>query len=389
MREIVLLARQGFRLLTQRGRRVLLVYLVALIALATLDGIALFLISKLFSANLGSAESETASSSNITMLVLIICLFVSKSALSTFSAWLSVKELSKQEVELGQKRLQQLRKASLETRLELNETDFFTLIDRAPNSLVQAFLMSVVNVCAELITGLVILGVVLAIQPTTAVVALSYFALIAFVQHRFLSSAQTRAGQTILMSVNSTYELLADYFHLNKLLQISESKTFDSALRKKRLEIALARARQTFIASLPRHFMESMLALGFVVVSVITWWVEGESAVVPALVIFAAAGFRLLPIVNSIQALVLTVFGSAPLARHALTPITAGAQNYSQISISSPTDPSSVMEVVGVDFTYPSGKDSVLKDINLVFKDGLQYAIVGPSGSGKTTVLAC
>jgi len=387
MREIASLARQGFRQLTQRGRRVLLFYFISLVALASLDGIALFLVSKLFTANSTSQDLETVTNSNITMLVAIIFLFISRSSLSTVSSWLSLKELAKQEVEIGQKRLQALHEAPLETRLELNETDFFTAIDRAPASLVQGFLMSVVNVCAQFITGLTILGVVLAIQPTTAVVSFTYFVLIALAQHRFLSATQARAGQTVITSVNGTYELLADYFHLNKLLQISESKTFKSVLRKQRSELALARARLTFIAALPSHFMESMLALGFVVVAGFTWWLEGEAAVVPALVIFAAAGFRLLPIVNRIQGLVLAAVGNAPLARQTLTRIPAGLQNYSQISIIGPTDSGDVMEVIGVDFTYPSGNASVLKGINLAFKEGLQYAIVGPSGSGKTTLI--
>ena len=387
MREIASLARLGFRQLTQRGRRVLLAYLMALITLASLDGIALFLVSKLFNANSTGQELDTTSNSNVKILILIVFLFISRSALSTVSSWLSLKELAKQEVEIGQKRLRELQDSPLETRLELNESDFFTAIDRAPSSLIQGFLMSVVNICVQFITGLVILGVVLVIQPTTAIVAFTYFVLIAIVQHRFLSATQARAGHTILKSVNSTYELLADYFHLNKLLQISVSKTFDSALRTRRSELAVARARQVFISSLPSHFMESMLAFGFVVVAGFTWWLEGESSVVPALVIFAAAGFRLLPLVNRIQNLLLSAVGSAPLARMTLTKIPEASQNYSQMSLFSPTNSDNVMEVVGVDFTYPSGDTAVLKGVNLDFKEGLQYAIVGPSGSGKTTLI--
>ena len=387
MRDLHFLARQGFRQLTQRGRSVLIAYFMALIVLASLDGIALFLISELLTSNSTNQDIENATNSNIFMLVTVIILFISRSVLSTLSSWLSLKELSNQEVELGQKRLKQLNEAPLETRLELSETDIFTAIDRAPSSLVQAFLVSVVNVCAEFITGLVIIGVVLAIQPTTAIVSFMYFVLIAVVQHRLLSSAQTRAGQTIFMSVNDTYELLADYFHLNKLLQVNESKTFEGALRKKRSETAIARARQTFIASLPRHFMESMLAFGFVVVSGFTWWLEGEAAIVPAIVIFAAAGFRLLPIVNRIQGLMLTAIGSLPLAKQAMTMIPAGVQRYSQASKINPIHSSDVIQVVGVSYTYPSGDAPVLNDVNLAFKEGLQYAIVGPSGSGKTTLI--
>jgi len=387
MRELISLTRQGFRQLTQRGRRVLFGYVIALTGIAALDGFALFLVSKLLTPELVSKSSDIATNPNPRLLVAVVVLFVLRSVLSTLFAWVSLKEFAEQEVEIGQKRLKALHEAPLETRLELNETDFFTAIDRAPTTLVQGFLIPIVNICAESITGLVILGVVLAIQPMTAIVAFTYFVLIAIVQHKFLSTTQTRTGQVIFTNGNGTYELLADYFHMNKLLQISESKTFESSLRKQRSELALAKAKQSFTVSLPRYFMESMLALGFLVISGATWLLVGEAAVVPALAIFAVAGFRLLPIVNRIQGLALSVIGSVPLARHALTPITAGAQNYSQISINGPADSRDVMEVIGVDFTYPSGTAPVLTGVNLVFREGLQYAIVGPSGSGKTTLI--
>ena len=82
-----------------------------------------------------------------------------------------------------------------------------------------------------------------------------------------------------------------------------------------------------------------------------------------------------------------TAVGAVPLASQALTEICAGSKNHPQVHVSGPTDSDIAMELIGVDFTYPSGNSPVLKDINLAFKQGLQYAIVGPSGSGKTTLI--
>ena len=387
MRDLALITRQGLQSLTSKGRRVILGYLVTLIALASLDVFALYFVSQLFTSESIDTFSENSVESSAMLLIAIVALFVLRSVLSIISSWVSLNELSKQEVEIGQKRLKALHQAPLEMRLDLNESDFFTDIDRAPAGLVQNFLVSAVNICAEAVTGLVILGVVLAVQPTTAIVAFLYFISIAMIQHKFLSSAQARAGETIFRNGNSTYELLADYFHMNKLLEISESKSFESTLRKQRSELALARARQSFINSLPRYFMESMLAFGFLVVSGITWLLEGEKSVVPALAIFAAAGFRLLPIVNRIQGLVFNAIGYIPLAKQALKPIVPATQKVSGRPVNSPTDSSAVMEIRGVDFTYPSKGTPLLQDVNLVFKEGLQYAIVGPSGSGKTTLI--
>jgi len=387
MREYISIANLGFRKLTQRGRKVFFTYSVSMVAIASLDGVALFLLSKLFTPGFTSGDSNPATEPSLRLLVLILSLFVFRSALSTLVGWISVKEFAQQEVELGQRRMESLQGAPLETRLALNESDFFTAVDRAPATLINGYLLPIVNICIELITGLVIIGVVLAFQPVTAIVALTYFALVAIVQHKFLSASQARTGQIIFKNGNVTYELLADYFHMNKLLQVNESKTFNSSLKNQRSELAKARAMQGFTTSLPRYFMESSLALGFLVVAGATWLLVGEAEVVPALAIFAAAGFRMLPIVNRMQGLALAAIGSIPLARQALLPINARVKNDSQATTNEPVDSPNALELVGVDFTYASGSAPVLEGINLSFKEGLQYAIVGPSGAGKTTLI--
>jgi len=381
------IATQGYRKLTKRGRSVLFLYFASMVAVAALDGIALFLLSKFLTPGLMGENSNPTINSNLKLLLAILFLFVLRSAMSTLIGWVSVKEFAQQEVEIGQSSFESLQAAPLETRLRLNESDIFMAIDRAPSILMNGYLIPFVNIFIELITGLVIIGVVLAFQPLTAIVALTYFALVAVIQHKFLSASQTRTGQMLVKNGNATYELLADYFHMNKLLQVNESKTFVISLRIQRTEFALARATQGFTAAVPRYFMESSLALGFLVVAGATWLLIGEAGVVPALAIFAAAGFRMLPIVNRIQSLVLVTIGSIALAKQAFLPVTARVKDNSQASLHVPDDSRHSMEIIGVEFTYPSGNASVLKGINLVFEEGLQYAIVGPSGSGKTTLV--
>ena len=205
MRHYISITKQGFRQLTQRGRRVFSIYFAFMVAISSLDGFALYLLSKLLTPEFSSGNSNPATNSNFKLLVAILVLFVLRSALSTLVGWVSTKEFAQQEVEIGQRRLECLQAAPLETRLELNETDFFTAVDRAPTNLVNGYLLPVVTIFIELITSLVIIGVVLASQPLTAVVALSYFASVAIIQHKFLSASQARTGQAILKKLRNMY----------------------------------------------------------------------------------------------------------------------------------------------------------------------------------------
>jgi ABC-type multidrug transport system fused ATPase/permease subunit len=396
MRDIYRLAINGLAELTSRGRRALLIFLISLVAIASLDGIALLMLSKLLVTSEGN-DQDGITRYSILLIIGIVILFILRSLLSTISTWASLKEFAAQEVEIGQKRFSYLQNSKLEQRQNLSQSDFYTAVDRGPTSLVQGFLVSLVTACAEALSGLVILAVVLVLQPVTAIVAFVYFATIAIIQHKFLSGAQDRAGQIVFKNGNGTYELLSDYFNMHKLLHVSKSTSFEPSLRDQRSALALARSKQTFFASLPRYFMEAMLALGFLVIAGVTWLFSGEAAVVPALAIFAAAGFRLLPIVNRIQGLLLMAIGYAPLAREALTPPNieqseSGARsfrdNISSLSSSNKVaDLGPLLSLRNVSFRYPETQSDVLKDINLEIYSGLQYAIVGPSGSGKTTLI--
>ena len=397
MRDLFELTKSGLAELNSRGRRVLLIFLISLVAIASLDGLALLLLSKLLSRT-STDNTEGLISNSATVLVsAIVGLFILRSFLSTISTWMSLREFAEQEVEIGQKRFNSLHSSSLDKRLSLNQSDYFTAVDRGPTSLVQGYLVSIVTACAEAISGLVILSVVLVLQPTTALVAFSYFVTIAIVQHKFLSSSQARAGLIVFKNGNGTYDLLGDYYRMDKLLHVSESDSFESSLRNQRSALAVARAKQAFIASLPRYFMEAMLAFGFLVISGVTWIFSGKESVLPALVIFAAAGFRLLPIVNRIQGLMLSAIGYAPLAREALTPINVatfrgeyrtflpGISNRNDEVLGDSSSP--LLSIKNVSFRYPESESDVISAVNLEIHAGLQYALVGPSGSGKTTLI--
>jgi ABC-type multidrug transport system fused ATPase/permease subunit len=397
MREMYELTKSGLAEINPRGRRVLLIFLISLVAIASLDGIALLLLSKLLSGTSTDNSDELISNSATMLVPAIVGLFILRSILSTISTWMSLKEFADQEVEIGQKRFNSLHNSSLDRRLTLNQSDYFTAVDRGPTSLVQGYLVSIVTACAEATSGLVILSVVLVLQPTTALVAFSYFVTIAIVQHKFLSGSQTRAGLMVFKSGNGTYDLLGDYYNMDKLLHVSESDSFESSLRNQRSALAIARAKQAFIASLPRYFMEAMLAFGFLLISGVTWVLSGEESVLPALVIFAAAGFRLLPIVNRIQGLMLSAIGYAPLAREALTPISLESHKGKDRNFRPETTKWNgelpgdsdlpLLSITNVSFKYPGGESDVVSGINLEIHAGLQYALVGPSGSGKTTLI--
>jgi hypothetical protein len=187
-------------------------------------------------------------------------------------------------------------------------------VDRGPKELVIVVFHAVTVPC-EALTAVAIISALVVYQPLTAIVALMYFVVVAIIQQLVLSKRSSDIGETLVKHVNGVYRLLAD---IQGLRQILHSESVTSALQvtaEGRRDLTQARAMQTFISTLPRYFLEVILAVGLLVVGGSTYLIAGAPDALAATSLFVAAGFRLLPIVNRIQALTLAVLTYAPTAR--------------------------------------------------------------------------
>jgi ABC-type multidrug transport system fused ATPase/permease subunit len=209
MPQLVKLVLQSFSRLTSRGKRIAVLYSVGLIALSGLDGIALILLTRLVQ---GGAEtlinSPVIISSVGAQLLLVILLFILKSVLATLVSRSAMRAFSEEEVEVGKSNFSKLSKLNWEIKQNLNQSDYFSMIDRGPTTLVQGIVLTVATLISEIASGLLLLVVVLFMQPVTAIAAFFYFALVAILQHRLLSVSVQRAGNEMARTINSTYEFL-------------------------------------------------------------------------------------------------------------------------------------------------------------------------------------
>ena len=206
-----------------------------------------------------------------------------------------------------------------------------------------------------------------------------------FIQTRFLTFGQKDAGEAIYTSGNMALNLISDAFNLRKILSLYKSKTLELELVKHRAVLANARGKQTFIASIPRYFMEIMLTSGLILIGFTAYLTNGATSVMSSIGIFAAAGFRLLPIINRIQGLSLSAVGYEPLAREAFF---IGEPKVSNTVKNRPNSSNDIiLELKNISFKYRNSTKRILDDLSFNFEKGKQYAIVGPSGSGKTTLV--
>jgi len=387
MRETWNLYKQGWNAIFQKGRRILWIYGSSLTLLSFLDAAALYLLSKSIPLWDSSSIAIDEVGKN---LGLVIILFLARSIFATGISYWGVRHFADQEVALGADSFSKINRLSWDHRQSVSAVDLYGSVDRGPAALLQGVVLNVVTIITELLSALVILGVILVMQPLTAIVAFVYFISIAFIQHRLLSVASHSAGAQVNLATVSTYQMLTDANAVAKLLAISPSSSLEHSLNQTRSELAHARARSSFLALLPRYFMESVLAIGFLVVAGSAYLVGGVEAAVAALTVFAAAGFRLLPIINRIQGLTLQIFSHHATARLAFPPehnqpTQDKFSNDSECGVRRLDE--TVIALKNISYQYPGSTNLAINQVSLVLSSGLQYAIVGPSGAGKTTLI--
>jgi len=387
MRNVWSLVCEGLRLFTRRGRIVLALYGISLVLLAALDAAALFLLARVFNLGELTGSSQIVVNTTAASLLFILLLFCLRSILSTISTYIALRQGATEETLLGERALATL----MNSRTQLSSDglgDFHNSVDRGPKELVLVIFHAITIPC-EALTAVAILGALVVYQPLTAIVALIYFAVVAAIQQFVLSRRSTIIGEELVTRTNHVYQMLADGRGLRRILNEHSTSDILRATAQLRSRLTRARAMQTFVATLPRYFLEVVLALGLLVVGGSTYLVSGPPAALAATSLFVAAGFRLLPIVNRVQALTLAILAYAPTARLALTRF----ETVPTPSFRAPHNVNNAIELERISFSYspPSRADSsiahVLKGVSLDLRRGGQYAIVGPSGAGKTTLV--
>lgn len=147
--------------------------------------------------------------------------------------------------------------------------------------------------------------------------------------------------------------------------------------------------RKSLLRTAPTHLLQTILIAGMIGVLIASISAGVDAAlIIPTLILFAGAAFRVIPITMSIlngaQSIRATNAGLQQVREAFLfqqnesepRPQVADFERFEQI------------ELRGVSFSYQSGPATAfaIRTINIRIKSGDQLALVGPSGAGKSTL---
>lgn len=375
------LIRLGLPLFTSRARAVLLLSSVVQLALVALDALALLLMASVFQFTRETTSSGISVDTTATTLLLIIALFVARSTLSAITTLVTIRQLMREESRLGVAAFGVL--LNPRTRLDDTlDTHFHNYVDRVP----EAFLRIGINISGmltEILTVVVLLGIFVVFDPLIALTSILYFSIVVIAQHRTLARLSHHQGERIVAIRNGLYRHLTDAAQLRKTLSSTSATSVTSSLSGYRSSLAEARGRSSFISTAPRYLLELTLAIGILIIGGVAYLASSATQALTAVVLFVGVSFRLLPVVNRVQVLALSIVGDIPTAKM----IFEIPGRPAELAPEQPQESRNLLEMLGVSFRFSESGEQVLHGITLNLEKGKQYAIVGPSGAGKTTLV--
>lgn len=397
MRAVIEVVRELSTLLPRGGGRFLKLYVIASSLLAVLDIVALTGIAAVMPLVLGGGAGVSlpvvgeVGLSPVALLTLVGGVIMLKSALGIVLHWVLTRRFAAYELEIGDRLLASYLGTPWQERTTYNSAVLVRVADSGIANTVMGVLLPVAQVPAELATFAAVVVGVTVLDPPLAIVTLVYLALLGLGLVRVMSRRAIVAGR-----VNRDYAFKVATLLTEAVAAIKEitlrGRVTDvvRAVHDHRTHTVRARANVSFLSTAPRYVMEAGLVLGFALAAGVGYLAGGAQQAATAVGIFAVAGFRLVPALTRLQAVVTQSSSNVAHARTVLTDIRRAAELGR--SATPPADTATLpvapraLRLHEVSFAYPGARDAV-SDLTLDVPLGSTLALVGASGSGKSTTV--
>lgn len=327
------------------------------------------------------------------LIVIVICaLFVLKGVFALVLHRRATRRFARYELEVGDRLFSSYIHSSWERRAALSTAEVTRIVDLSMMNTNLGFLLQLSMVPANATTFLLTILVLVIAQPVTALIALVYLLLIAFIMMRVVSRAAKRAGDTnrdlayrIATTMTEMVEALKEVTLRGKLDEISR------VVSKNRIIATDARADMAYLSQVPKYAFETALIGGVLLVGGVAYFMGGLGGATVAIGLFAVTGFRVIPALNGVQSCISSAAANEAYARDVIRELERSRSDEeaeSEIADLRPFPESPrQLELRDISFRYSDTDTDVLDGISLTIPIGSSLAIVGPSGAGKSTLI--
>ena len=374
-------------------------YIVISCLLTIFDVAALMLLALSLSAMMQTADVTipvvgvtVGPSGYVWLLAIVSGLLLLKSSLSLLQQWMATRRFTQFELVLGLRLFDAYIGAPWVVRLGRTSSRLVRMADVGVSAVVSGLILPMIQVPAMLLSSVLILVSVALVQPLTAVIAIGYLGLIAYLMSKVLTKRAVEAGKVNRDYSYKVASLMTDM--VGALKEITLRNKFDEVageVRRNRQHASRARANLQFLGSVPKFVMDTALIGGFLLVGLASYFISGKmAAAMEAVVLFAVVGMRLIPTLTGLQGTVNTLGGNRAQVRSVIYDMEE-AEEYKRAKehlgqeelLQTPER----LTLSGVTFTYPTGEQPAVSGVSLSITMGERVGLVGESGSGKSTLV--
>ena len=239
----------------------------------------------------------------------------------------------------------------------------------------------------------------LAIMPIPALLAFSYFGLVAYGLQHILRKKNREQGAIVVEATrgatNATLDAV-DGFREIRMHNVTDRYLY--RYQTKRMDAVNASMRSTFLQDFPKYSLEIIFIIGIAGLLAFMSITSGAQSA-PYLLLFCGACIRILPSYVRMVASLGNVRAGEKASNELLREISELDEQGRKLQMPpapvAPTNPEYINKTIApvriqlenLTFSYPDSDSPVLKNINLDIPMGTSVAFVGGSGSGKTTLI--
>ncbi|MGO1770594.1 MAG: ABC transporter ATP-binding protein [Microbacterium sp.] len=397
MKELFRTTRTLLPMLPAGARRYLIAYATLTALLALLDVAALGLLALVMAPMVAGSPvtlpliGEVPPDRYVVVILIVCALISSKSIASLVMRWVATRRFASYELEIGDQLFRAYLHSPWTDRLSRNSAELVRLADVGIANTTSGLLLPAASLPTEIATFAAVLIVLVVAEPVVAAVTLVYLGVLAAILYLVVNPRALVAGR-----VNRDYS-----FRVATLMTEMVATLKEIVLRDKTSEVAdvvqanrkhavRARSNSQFLGQAPKYVLEVALIFGFLLVGAIGYWMGGTTQAFTAVAIFGVAGFRMIPAITRMQAILTQTATTLPHAKRVIFDIRASEQFVRDAEVVGRApiegDPQK-LTLEGVGFTYPGTIKPAVHDIDVTIGMGTHVALVGASGAGKSTLV--
>jgi len=324
----------------------------------------------------------------IIFITLISAVYTVKTFYLTFFSYAQTKLVADFRVSLSNQIYNIYLNKSFKFHLNNNSSKLIRNIDEV--SLVVSLIENIIITISELIVFTGISIFVIWYEPLGAVIIILFFSLFGYLFINIVNMKVKNWGELRQRYSGLRLKYLNEGFRLIKFAKIlQKTKELNKIYTDNNKKLNLYEIKQIFTASLPKLWLEWLIVLAFTVVILVMISLEKDiQYILPIIVLFAAAGFRIMPsllrIINCLQKIIY----NQPALDIIFKEFEKNKNNLHLKKIDRPIISfENKIKLKDIAFRYNESSEFIFKKIDLEIIQGETIGIVGESGKGKTTLI--